>query len=77
MLTKSDLFKIKELLDNYSTKTDFKELREDIVKFKDEILDEIRDLREEVTVVTGYKDTIEDHENRIVSLEEKTDLQQH
>lgn len=68
MLTKSDFLKIKQLVDESVGKTE-KRLKQDIVQFKDDILKEIKDLREEVTVVTGYKDTIEDHETRIEKLE--------
>ena len=44
-------------------------LRGDILNFKDEILHEIVKLREDVTVTTGYRDTIENHEKRIFKLE--------
>lgn len=56
MLTKSDLRLIKELLDEQKGDIDkeFKKLKEDIIRFKDEILHEIMDLRNDVTVITGY-----------------------
>ncbi len=64
MLTKSDLKLIKELVDNSRI-----ELKEDIVKFKDEILHEIISLRDEVTIVVGYRGMLEDHETRLDKLE--------
>ena len=48
-----------------------KELKEDIVAFKDQILNEIVKLREDMTVVVGWSDRIEDHEVRIEKLERK------
>jgi len=59
--TKDD---IKEALASYATK-------DDIISFKDEILKEIKDLRVDVTIVTGYRDMIEDHDQRIEAIEEK------
>lgn len=46
-----------------------KELREDIVQFKDEILHELIKIREDLAVVIGYREHIEDHEVRIIKLE--------
>lgn len=73
MLTKSDIKLISQLFsDEFSEKFSEarKKLKEDLVNFKDEILSEVKKLREEVTVVTGYKDQIEDHDTRINKLEE-------
>lgn len=47
-------------------KNEFKNI---VIGFKDEILKEIQNLRVDVTIVTGYKDQIEDHEDRITKLE--------
>ena len=44
-------------------------LKLDVVDFKDSILTEIIKLREDVTVITGYRDLIEDHDKRIEKLE--------
>ena len=41
----------------------------DMVTFKDEILKEIQDLRADVAITTGYRDMIEDHDQRIEVLE--------
>lgn len=55
------------------TKQDLSELEKrinfSILSFKDEILHEIKGLREEIALVIGYKDQIEDHEVRIEALE--------
>ncbi len=46
-------------------------VKEDIIQFKDDILHEIIDLRDDITVTTGYRDMIENHEQRITDLEKK------
>ncbi len=46
-------------------------LKQDLVKFKDEILHEIISLRDEVTIVVGYRGMLEDHETRLDKLETK------
>ena len=73
MLSKSDIQLISEIFtdafeDKFSKASTT--IRSDIAGFKSEILGEIKKLREEVTVVTGYKDQIEDHEKRITKLEQ-------
>jgi len=70
MLTKTDISKLREV---FATKDEFKEIKNNIISFKDEILQEIIKLRDDITVVIGYRDMIEDHEQRIIKLE-KTDL---
>ncbi|MFA6016624.1 MAG: hypothetical protein WC744_00885 [Patescibacteria group bacterium] len=62
--TKDDLkrFATKDDLKNYATK-------DDLINFKDSILSEIIKLREDIEVVIGYRDLIEDHGNRIEKLE--------
>lgn len=74
--TKNDLSNVtKELIDLiYSFRTESKEdnkktsqelkseLKNDILDFKDSILHEIIKLREDITVVIGYSDRIEDHD---------------
>ena len=79
--TKNEL---KKALEKYATKDDLSnvtkelmdlihafrsELKNDIVDFKDSILHEIIKLREDITVVIGYSDRIEDHDQRIEKLE--------
>lgn len=51
-----------------------KSVKDDIVSFKDEILKEIQDLRADVAITTGYRDMIEDHDQRIEVLERKTGI---
>ena len=55
---------VKEELAFYPTKVEF-------YKKMDEVVTELQNLRDEVSVVTGYKDQIEDHEVRIEKLEQK------
>lgn len=55
MLTKQDK---KYLHDSFASKSD-------LVSFKDAILKEIRDLRDEIALVLGYRDTIENHDKRL------------
>jgi len=59
--TKDDLNKS---LEKYATK-------DDLINFKDSILSEIIKLREDIEVVIGYRDMIEDHDQRIEKLETK------
>ncbi|MBI4974180.1 hypothetical protein HZC27_06245 [Candidatus Roizmanbacteria bacterium] len=66
MITNAD---VKKLKDVFATKDEMKELRNDVIGFKDAILHEITKLREDITVVIGYRDMIEDHENRIGKIE--------
>ena len=53
------------------TKDDAKSFatKDDLVNFKDSILNEIIKLREDVTVIVGYRDMIEEHDQRIEKLE--------
>jgi hypothetical protein len=70
MITQKDITKLEE---KFATKDDLrkteKSITEAITTFKDEILHEIKNLREDVTIVTGYKDQIEDHDLRIEKIE--------
>ena len=75
MLTKSDLKQIDGLFSERFSETR-NELTNDIRKFKDEIIilldkvmEELKAIREEQTVISGYKDQIEDHETRIGKIE--------
>lgn len=77
MLTKTDLKKLEE---TFATKQEMKtfktEILDAIISFKDTILHEIQGLREDVTIVTGYKDQIEDHDVRIETIEKRLQLPQ-
>jgi len=46
-------------------------IREEMIQFKDDILGEIVKLREDVVAASGYKDQIENHEERLVKVETK------
>lgn len=75
MLTKNDFKKLEE---KFATKEDLKthetKYKEIVVSFKDEILHEIKAMREELTIITGYKDQIEDHEARIETIEKRLQI---
>lgn len=70
------IFATKDDLKIFATKDDLKyyAMKTDIVEFKDVILKEIKNLRDDVMLVTGYKDQIEDHEYRIERLEKHAKL---
>jgi hypothetical protein len=76
--TKDDLkrFATKDDLKGFATKDDLKKYatKDDILDFKDAILYEIKGLREEVAIVTGYKDQIEDIDYRVERLEKHTKI---
>ncbi|OGK23325.1 hypothetical protein A3F58_02525 [Candidatus Roizmanbacteria bacterium RIFCSPHIGHO2_12_FULL_37_9b] len=61
---------LKDDIEN-SKKEVIKEVLDNIVTFKDQILNEIVKLREDMTVVVGWSDRMEDHEVRIEKLEKK------
>jgi hypothetical protein len=71
MLTKNDICQLMEV---FATRKELylvrDELKSDIVGFKDEILHEIKAMREELTVVVGYRQHIEDHAEMIIRHEE-------
>lgn len=75
MLTRTDIAKLEE---KFVTKEEFhqfkKEIFDALISLKDAILHEIKGLREEVAIVTGYKDQIEDHEVRIETIEKKLQI---
>lgn len=91
LATKLDLKGFEKRMDQkYATKNDIKDhlvafekrmdkkyaSKDDIISFKDEILHEIKGMREEVTLVIGYKDQIEDHETRIETVEKHLHIPQ-
>lgn len=75
MITKTDMSKLEE---KFATKDDLKKTQKSltdlIIDFKDQILHEIKGLREEVTLVIGYKDQIEDIDYRVERLEKHTKI---
>lgn len=66
---KEEFLHVYEILAQHDKK--FVKLENDIVQFKDDILHEIVDLRDDITVVTGYRKMLEDHDHRIVKIETK------
>ena len=68
MLTKFDIQLIRKLFEEELLGAR-RLLTDDILMFKDEIVGELQKLRDEVTIVTGYKDQIENHEDRIEKIE--------
>jgi len=75
--TKDDLKAMEARQDKkFATKDDLKmyATKNDMIDFKDEILHEIKSMREEVAIVTGYKDQIENHDYRIERLEKHTKI---
>jgi len=75
--TKDDLKALEARQDKkFTTKDDLKiyATKNDMIDFKDTILHEIKGLREEVTIVIGYKDQIEDIDYRVERLEKHTKI---
>ncbi|KKT38779.1 MAG: hypothetical protein UW22_C0006G0045 [Candidatus Gottesmanbacteria bacterium GW2011_GWB1_44_11c] len=77
--TKDDLKALEARQDNkFASKDDLKKteksMRDTIVDFKDEILHEIKGFREEIAIVIGYKDHIEDVDYRVERLEKFTKI---
>jgi hypothetical protein len=72
-VTKEDLkkFVTVDYSKRFATKEDLKKYatKDDLINFKDSILSEIIKLREDVTVIIGYRDLIENHDKRIEKLE--------
>lgn len=67
MLTKKDIQLLKaSLQDTFVTREEF---NDKLLQFKDDILSEIKNMREDLAVTIGYRGLIEDHEDRITQLE--------
>lgn len=49
--------------------------KDDLITFKDEILHEIVKMRDEVAIVGGQRDMLEDHELRIETIETRLHIQ--
>lgn len=65
-LTKKDLQLIRELIRE--------EVKDDIIQFKDDILTEIAKVRDDITVVTGYRQLIANHDERLEVIEGTLDI---
>lgn len=57
MLSKADLEAIRNLV------------KDEIIKFKDEIMSRLDNIDQELAVTNGYGEHLEDHETRITTLE--------
>ncbi len=68
MLTQHDIDTVEGMISKNSNSLK-NELKNDILQFKDDILTEIIHLRDDFAVLTGYRDSIENHETRIDELE--------
>lgn len=77
MITDQDIEKLKQV---FATKEELNELKIDmtafkneilhaLIKFKDEILSQIENLRADTTVDSSLHDQVDDHERRIEQLE--------
>lgn len=75
MITDADVSKLKNI---FATKDELKNVQKSltdlITDFKDTILHEIKGLREDVAIVIGYKDQIEDVDYRVERLEKFTKI---
>lgn len=52
-----------------------KRLENKVLEFKDAILKEIKDMRDEVAIVGGQRDMLEDHDQRIETIEKHLHIQ--
>src|SRR5258708_1115027 len=59
MLTTKDIHKLKQI---FVTREEFKN---SLILFKDEILGEVKAMREELAIVVGYRQHIEDHADKL------------
>lgn len=63
---------LSERFDSLSQK--FDEFKNRIFDLLDKVMGELKAIREEQTIISGYKDQIEDHDTRIGKIEESLDL---
>lgn len=75
MLTQKDLDEIEELTRKI-VKDEIKHLpsKDDFYTRMDKLMHKLNSIGEEVTVVSSYKDQIEDHETRIGKIEQTINL---
>ena len=71
MLTKNDLDLIRHVVREeidiqVDKKLKYLPTKEEFYTWMDKLMTELQNLRDDVSVVTGYKDQIEDHEGRLV-----------
>ena len=78
MLDKSDISQIRTVVreevetakEDLVDKKTFTGFKDKILNLLDKVMGELKAIREEQTVISGHKDQIEDHETRIIKLEE-------
>lgn len=71
MLTQKDFDEIEKIIDEkLDQKIKFLPTKDDFYTKMDEVMGELQEMREDLTVVSGYKDRLENHEERITRLEE-------
>lgn len=72
MLTKTDLKAVQELFNEFA-ETFKKEIKDQVITRLDKVIDELKTIREEQTIMVGkqseHTDTLEDHETKIGKLE--------
>lgn len=75
MLTQKDLDEIEQIIDEkLDQKIKFLPTKDEFYRKMDELMGEVQDMREDLTVFSGYKDQLENHEERIAKLEENSSL---
>ena len=79
MLTKNDLDLIRHVVREeidvqVDKKLKYLPTKEEFYTWMDKLMTELQDLRDDVSVVTGYKDQIEDHEGRLVKVEKRLNI---
>lgn len=77
MLTQKDLDEIEKILsEQIGEKTKFLPTKDDFYNKMDEMMIELKTIREEQSLITGksaeHTDTLEDHETRITKLEQSS-----
>lgn len=71
MLTQKDFDEIEKIIDEkLEDKLRLLPTKDDFFNKMDQIMGELDKIREEQTVISAYKDQLEDHETRITKLEE-------
>lgn len=72
MLTQKDLDDIEKIVEE---KIKHLPTKDDFYTKMDEVMGELKAIREEQAVISGYKDQIENHQTRIGKIEQILDLQ--
>jgi len=71
MLTQKDFDEIEEIIDKkLEEKIKFLPTKDEFFSKMDGLMGEVKAIREEQAVISGYKNQLENHETRITKLEE-------